>query len=65
MKVGDLVKFDFKTQTQKWAPTGYDWVGMIVEIGVYVGRKDVKVMWQNGSIQIDKSLRLEVINESR
>ena len=63
MKVGDLVRFDFKTQ--KWAPTGYDWMGIVIEVGVYAGRKDVKIMWQNGSIQIDKSQRLEVINESR
>jgi hypothetical protein len=63
MKIGDLVRFDFKTQ--KWAPNGYDWTGMIIEVGVYVGRKDVKVLWQDGSVQTDKSRRLEVINESR
>ncbi len=62
MKIGDLVRFDFNTQ--KWAPAGYDWVGMIIETGVYVGRKDVKVMWQDGSIQTDKSKRLEVISDS-
>jgi len=61
VKLGDLVTYN--EHTQKWA-VGNNWVGMIIETGVYVGRKDVKVMWQDGSIQIDASRRLEVISES-
>ena len=70
MNIGDLVKvkdidysptvglFEYNIKAGK-----YDgWVGMIIEVGVYAGRKDVKVMWQDGSIQTDKSRRLEVIS---
>jgi len=61
VKLGDLVRYD--TYTQKWA-VGLNMYGVIVETGVYTGRKDVKVMWQDGSIGTDKSLRLEVISEN-
>lgn len=58
MKVGDLVRYD--TYTQKWA-VGVNMLGVIIETGIYVGRRDVKVMWQNGYIQTEKSSRLEAI----
>jgi hypothetical protein len=62
MKVGDLVKYD--TRTQKWA-VGLGLVGLVVETGVYVGRKDVKILWNGGETSTQKSSRLEVINEGR
>ena len=65
MKVGDLVKYD--THTQKWA-VGLNLTGLVIEVGVYVGRKDVKVMWSFEGKQYwntEKSRELEVISESR
>jgi hypothetical protein len=62
MKSGDLVMYD--TYTEKWA-VGVNICGIIIETGVYTGRKDVKVMWQDGSIRTDKSRRLEVISENK
>ena len=56
MKVGDLVTYD--TYTEKYA-VGIPWTGLIIETGVYTGRRDVKVMWQSGDIQTNKSLRLK------
>ena len=58
MKVGDLVKYD--SYTQKWA-TGLGLVGLVVETGIYVGRCDVKVQWNDGHTNTHKSSRLEVI----
>ena len=62
MKVGDLVKYD--THTQKWA-AGLNLTGLVVEVGAYVGNKDVKILWNGGLTTTQKSSRLEVINESR
>jgi hypothetical protein len=63
MKVGDLVKYD--TRTQKWA-VGLELVGLVVETGLLgADRKDVKILWNGGETTIQKSSRLEVINESR
>ena len=62
VKLGDLVRYD--TYTEKWA-VGVNICGIIIETGVYTDRKDVKVMWQDGSIRTDKSRRMEVISESR
>jgi len=62
MKVGDLVRYN--TDNEKWA-IGLRLVGLVVETGVYVGRKDVKILWTHGETTTQKSSRLEVINESR
>jgi len=56
MKIGDLVKC--RDQRPGWQ-------GIIIETGVYVGRKDTKVLWNNGDIWVEQSKHLEVINESR
>ena len=60
MKVGDMVKFN---ANQMWAPPY--WRGIIIEVGVYVGRRDVKILARNGETQTHKSRELEVISESR
>jgi|TARA_R110000737_G_scaffold299844_1_gene306694 hypothetical protein len=62
MKVGDLVKFN---KDQYWAPVPRH-PGLVIEVGVYVGRKDVKVMWNYKGKQYwntEKSRELEVISE--
>ena len=64
MKVGDLVAFN---EHQKWAPVPRH-TGLVIEVGVYVGRKDVKVMWSYKGKKYwntEKSRELEVINEAR
>ena len=64
VKVGDLVIFN---EHQKWAPVPRH-PGLVIEVGVYVGRKDVKVMWSFEGKQYwntEKSRELEVISESR
>ena len=58
MKVGDLVQYD--PYTQKWA-VGLNLTGLVIEVGVYVGRKDVKILWTHGETTTQKSSRLVVI----
>ena len=58
MKVGDLVRYN--TDNEKWA-IGLRLVGLVVETGIYVGRCDVKVQWNDGHTNTHKSSRLEVI----
>jgi hypothetical protein len=62
VKVGDLVKYN--THTEKWA-VGLNLTGLVIEVGVYVGRKDVRILWNGGKTTTQKSSRLEVISESR
>ena len=61
MKLGDLVIYN--EHARKWLRCP-SWVGMIIETGKYVGSRDVRVMWQDGSIEIDSTKRLEVISEA-
>ena len=64
MKVGDLVIFN---ANQKWAPVPRP-AGLVIEVGVYVGRKDVKVLWSYKGKKYwntEKSRELEVLSESR
>jgi hypothetical protein len=56
MKVGDIVKFQ-----KTWIVA----TGIIIEVGVYSGNRDIKVMWEDGEIFTQKSNNLKVINESR
>jgi hypothetical protein len=64
MKVGDLVKRK-PWKTIEHNPTKTDGAaGIVIESGVYVGGKNVKVMWSTG-INAEKSHKLEVISESR
>ena len=58
MKVGDLVKYD--PYTQRWA-VGLGLIGLVIEVGVYVGRNDVKILWNHGETTTQKSSRLVVI----
>ncbi len=62
MKVGDLVKFaDLYTNT-----AGRTFIGTVIEVGVYVGRKNIKVFWaRNGHTSTEMSKHLEVISEGR
>ena len=64
MKIGDLVTFN---ANQMWAPVPRP-AGLVIEVGVYVGRKDVKVLWAykgKSYWNTERSRDLEVINESR
>ena len=58
MKLGDLV-----VPKIKW--TGNEYVGIVIEVGMYTGNKDMKVLWEDGRILTYKSKYMEVINESR
>ena len=62
MKVGDLVKYNAE---QKWAyPEKL--TGLVLETGVYVGRKDVKILWNHEGQTYratEKSRELEGISE--
>jgi hypothetical protein len=55
LKIGDLVI------QRVWS--GEDYIGIVIEKGVYAGNKDVKVFWEDGSILTCKSEYTEVINE--
>ena len=57
MKTGDLVAYKHSH------PKG---IGLILEVGVYVGRKDVKIYWPSlNEIHTEFQKSLEVISESR
>jgi len=65
VKVGDLVTYNSE---QRWAE-GLNIVGLVVDVGVFAGNKDVKVLWNNRrdawANNTYKSEHLEVISESR
>ena len=56
MKVGDLVKCPNRRPVRQ---------GIIVETGIYVGQKDIIVLWNNGDIWTERSTNMEVISEIR
>ncbi len=65
MKVGDLVKY--KNLMGFYVNGKFiskEQVGIIIETGVYVGRCDLKVAWNN-TIATAQSSTLEVVNEKR
>ncbi len=61
MKVGDLVKYNaLQTRAIPEKLTG-----LVIEIGIYVGRKDVKILWNHEGQTYsctEKSRELEVIS---
>jgi len=66
MKVGDLVKFESDVpESQRFCTGEYVRTGIVVEVGIYAGRKDVKILWSGGYRNTHRSTHLEVINESR
>jgi len=63
MKVGDLVIFN---EHQTWAPVPRR-AGLVIEVGIYPARKDVKVMWNykgKSFWNTEMSQHLEVISGS-
>ena len=56
MKVGDLV-------TWTWGD-GKE-LGIVIEVGMYVGNKDAKVFWEGSEVMTEKSKELKVVSESR
>ena len=60
MKVGDLIKF--KSSASKGGRSIS--IGLVIETGIYVGNKDVKVCWHGKDIRTEYSGILEVINEN-
>ena len=66
MKVGDLVLFESDVpESQRWWAGESVRTGIVVEVGIYAGRKDVKILWSGGYRNTHRSTHLEVINESR
>ena len=59
MKIGDLVFLKLRPVHQR-----DDHVGVIIEKGVYAGNRDTLVMISSKEIFTEKSILLEVINES-
>ena len=60
MKAGDLVKYSPSTDYEDI------YLGLVLETGVYLGRKDVKIYWPAlNEVCTEFSRWLEVINESR
>ena len=56
MKVGDLVRFK---------SNAYSSIGIVVEVGMYVGNKDVKVLWNRDPDPFtERSAVLEVVSRS-
>ena len=64
LKVGDLVKY---RPTRPFAKDCEDiYLGLVVETGVYTGRKDIKVFWPaRKEAATEFSKNLEVVSESR
>lgn len=59
MKVGDLVKHrDARVFTAAVRAR----TGIIIEVGVYVGRKDMLVLWSNGETTTNASAHLKIVN---
>jgi len=60
VKVGDLVQFNDRTAIHNCGL-----VGLIIETGHWVGRRDVKVMWSGADTRTEQSRFLELVYESR
>jgi len=59
MKVGDLVTYASTEISDRF-------IGLIVDVGVYTGNTDVKVLWTHEKVALtQKSSHLKVVNESR
>ena len=59
MKVGDMVTYASTEISGRF-------IGLIVEVGVYISNTDVKVLWTHEKVALtQKSSHLKVINESR
>lgn len=54
MKVGDIVR-----PKKIWIEA----IGIVIETGIYTGRQDVKIMWEDGEIHPWIGKDLEVISE--
>ena len=55
MKVGDLIKCPNRRPVRQ---------GIIIETGVYVGRKDIMVLWNNSDMWTEQSKDMEVSKET-
>ncbi len=68
MKVGDLVKYkNLHGHVVDGKFISKEWIGIIVEVGIYTGNKNLKVMWDSKNetlLATENSESLEVINES-
>ena len=60
MKVGDLVQYNDRTAIHDCGL-----VGLIIETGHWVGRRDVKIMWSGGDTRAEQSRFLELVYEAR
>jgi len=58
VKVGDLVKY---RDTFPGSPQAM----LVIEKGIYVGARDIKVLCDDGNVKMAKSSTMEVVNESR
>ena len=58
MKVGDLVKY-------RGAFPGSPQAMLVIEKGVYVAGRDIKVLCGDGNVKMGKSSTMKVISESR
>jgi hypothetical protein len=66
MKVGDLVKYkNLHGHVIYGKFVSKSWTGIIVENGVYVGNKNLIVLWDHGNTDTESMDSLEVINEDR
>tara|TARA_R110001583_G_scaffold12612_8_gene55856 strand:- start:793 stop:960 length:168 start_codon:yes stop_codon:yes gene_type:complete len=54
VKIGDLVR-----PKLSWI----EGIGIIIETGLYTGNADVKIMWEDGAVDIAISNKLDVISE--
>ena len=66
MKVGDLVMFESAVPKSQrfWAGESVR-TGIVIEVGIYAGGQDVKILWSGGYRNTHRSTHLEVISESR
>ncbi len=64
MKVGDLVKCDYRGVVLKH---NADLIGIVIEVGAFGmhANRDTRVMWEDGRFSLEKSFKLEIIDESR
>ncbi len=61
MKVGDLVMP--KSRCSCCRPK--EGSAIVIETGVYTGNKDLKLMWEDGTVFTFNSLYLDLVDEAR
>ncbi|MBC8409282.1 MAG: hypothetical protein H8E12_11255 [Rhodobacteraceae bacterium] len=66
MKIGDLVEYkNLHGHVVGGTFISKTWTGIVIEVGVYTGNKDIIVLWSHGGHATESRHSLQIISPSR